>query len=668
MARVSVLMPVFNTAGYLKEAVESVLAQTFTDFEFIILDDCSPDNACEILDGYSDPRIIRYRGECHAGLADILNVGLDMAHGEYIARMDSDDISLPERLRIQVEYLDTHAEVDLCSCGMKLFGKRDDVWIRESDPEFVKVTALFYSPVLHASCMWRRGSFEDVGLRYDQSMVPAEDYDLWTRALICGLKLVNIPDVLYLYRIRDSQATEDMESISCRQRIVKQRFYHDAFGTDCSRLIEELTDDNLRTVRSAVEELLRLNVRNGFFGERPLRKRCRGVYQSRVLSDLSDHFSFSSLAHLSARNLVKYLFWDYRHRLPRISDQRMAGRICEHVPRVTVVMPVFNGEIYIREAIESVLAQTFGDFILLVVNDGSTDSSMSIVRSYQDSRIRIIENDGNQGLVKSLNRAVALIGTEYIARMDCDDIWSSEKLSRQVGILDRMPDVGICGTCMQCTGAKNHIQMFPESHEQIKVGMLFHCMICHPSVMFRSSFLKSSGLKYDGEFFPAEDYRMWTEAVMRTKLYNIQEVLIKYRVHSSQVSTVMRTKQELMVKKIRESQLLALYPDCPAEDSSFHINRFASLDIFSEDDIRSFRRWAKILFQKNRESRYIAPDVLEHELWNYVHAATKEYLQRKENKPGIRAALSFVISANWRYLDLRRNFSHIKYLIVSHHN
>lgn len=204
---VSVLMPVYNTAPYLQEAIESMLVQTFTDFELIILDDCSPDNAEEVLDRYNDSRIVRYRGEQNQGLASVLNVGLNMSRSKYIARMDSDDISLPDRLKVQIEYLERHPDVDLCSCAMQLFGCRDDIWVRDPDPDKVRINALFFSPVLHASSVWRRQSFEEHGLRYRQEMVPAEDYDLWTRALMAGLRMTNLPDVLYRYRIRTGQST-----------------------------------------------------------------------------------------------------------------------------------------------------------------------------------------------------------------------------------------------------------------------------------------------------------------------------------------------------------------------------------------------------------------------------------------------------------------------------
>ena len=222
--QVSILMPVYNTAPYLREAMDSMLSQTFTDFELIVLNDCSPDDAEELLDAYDDSRIVRYRGEKNVGLSNVLNVGIEMARGKYIARMDSDDISLPNRLQVQVDFLEAHPEIDLVSAGMRLFGAKEEVWIRERDPEKVKINALFHSPILHASSVWRKESFEKHGLRFRQEMVPAEDYDLWTRAILKGLKLVNLSEVLYKYRLHPSQVTLQTEKSASKCREVQQNY------------------------------------------------------------------------------------------------------------------------------------------------------------------------------------------------------------------------------------------------------------------------------------------------------------------------------------------------------------------------------------------------------------------------------------------------------------
>lgn len=279
--RVSILMPIYNVEPYLREAVDSILNQTFADFELICLDDCSPDNSAEILDTYSDPRIVRYYGEKNQGLANVLNIGMDMARGEYVARMDSDDISLPDRLQVQVDYLDNHSNVDLCSCGMQLFGNRDETWVRESNPEDVKITALFFSPILHASSMWRRNRWDEHHLRFRQEMVPAEDYDMWTRALVLGLKLINLPDVLYQYRIfGGTQATAQCERSVARCREIQKTYIQTIFPYADVHRVAGLYSANPELIRDAMEYLLDRNLGIGYFDCDLLHRRLRRYYQA----------------------------------------------------------------------------------------------------------------------------------------------------------------------------------------------------------------------------------------------------------------------------------------------------------------------------------------------------------------------------------------------------
>ena len=269
--KVSILMPIYNTAPYLKEAVDSMLSQTFTDFELIALNDCSPDNAEEVLDGYSDSRIVRYRGEKNVGLSNILNVGMEMARGNYIARMDSDDISLPNRLQVQVDYLVQHPEIDLVSVGMQLFGVKNEVWIRDPNPENVKINALFFSPILHASSIWRKESFEKHGLRFRQEMVPAEDYDMWTRALVQGLKLVNLPEVLYQYRIYTSQATGQTDKIKTKTAEVRENYLRAA--------LPSLSERHIHAFPEILWPVFFANLKSGFFDKKLLTKRLYKYYK-----------------------------------------------------------------------------------------------------------------------------------------------------------------------------------------------------------------------------------------------------------------------------------------------------------------------------------------------------------------------------------------------------
>lgn len=287
--RISVLMPVYNTAAFLKEAVDSILNQTFKDFELIVLNDCSPDNSEEILDTYADDRIVRYRGQQNVGLANILNVGIRMARGELIARMDSDDISLPQRFEKQVHYLDTHPHIDLVSAGMKRFGDSNEVISYRSDIEEVKFAALAYSPVLHSSSVWRKDRFLNKDLFYRQEMVPCEDFDLWTRALAQGLALVNIPEVLYLYRTHSAQVTKVNKDWS-NIRIIRSEYIKSVFPGVSEIRIKEFSSflgiKDAGEVKRICKEFENENNKVNFFDKNKLHLKLKKYYQGRLFSQM----------------------------------------------------------------------------------------------------------------------------------------------------------------------------------------------------------------------------------------------------------------------------------------------------------------------------------------------------------------------------------------------
>jgi len=293
--KVSILMPVYNVEKYLAEAIDSILNQSFADFELLVLDDCSPDKCADIIKTFDDKRIVYHRNEKNLGLANNLNVGLKMAKGEYIARMDGDDISLPDRLKTQIDFLENNPDIDLCSCGLEMFGTENTVWIRERDPEQVKITMMFFSPVLHATSVWRKLSFEKNDLYYNQDAFPAEDYDLWARAVFY-CKLVNIPEVLYKYRIHGIQVTKTDDRVDMRCNEIQSNYLKKTLPTldenDINRFIsmfirkENINVSNVRSLKKIYGKLICANKIDKFFDETKLEHRLKRYYQSLVVNVL----------------------------------------------------------------------------------------------------------------------------------------------------------------------------------------------------------------------------------------------------------------------------------------------------------------------------------------------------------------------------------------------
>lgn len=206
-------------------------------------------------------------------------------------------------------------------------------------------------------------------------------------------------------------------------------------------------------------------------------------------------------------------------------------------PKVTVLMPVYNGEKYLREAIESILNQHFTDFEFLIINDGSTDSSADIISSYSDSRIRIINNEQNIGLVNTLNKGLKESKGEYIARMDCDDVSVRKRLSVQVKFMEKNKNVGVSGSNYYVLrGNKKAIADLPISEKEIRCFMLFNCPIAHPTAIMRADAIRKNDLNYSSEFKHSEDYDLWSHIADKYGIINLSEPLLNYRMHNDQIT------------------------------------------------------------------------------------------------------------------------------------
>ncbi|MCX6985035.1 MAG: glycosyltransferase [Lentisphaerae bacterium] len=209
-------------------------------------------------------------------------------------------------------------------------------------------------------------------------------------------------------------------------------------------------------------------------------------------------------------------------------------------PKVTVLMAVYNGERFLRDAVESILTQTFPDFEFVIVNDGSTDNSRNILLSYQDPRIKIIENDRNIGLVKSLNRGLAVARGDYVARQDADDISLSTRLEKQIAFLETHTDVAILGTQAENIDSKGNLYSRSDSHRAcgelaIRWQLLFENPFVHTSVMFRKDLVSRHG-GYDESFTRSEDIELWSRLAYEYGVFNLNEVLVRYRVHKTQIT------------------------------------------------------------------------------------------------------------------------------------
>lgn len=217
--------------------------------------------------------------------------------------------------------------------------------------------------------------------------------------------------------------------------------------------------------------------------------------------------------------------------------------------KVSIILPAYNAAETIGEAMESMISQTWTDWELIVINDGSKDQTADVIRSYKDERIRYIENEGNKGLIYTLNRGLELATGEYIARMDADDISLPTRLEKQVQYMDSHKDVVVLGTGYQMfgEGIKSRVILLAENDKHIKDYYLTEFPFAHPTVMMR----RVEGLHYDSHYKNAEDYRLWLDLMDTGEYHNLQEVLLHYRISPSQVTQRASASQQEATQRCR---------------------------------------------------------------------------------------------------------------------
>lgn len=264
-------------------------------------------------------------------------------------------------------------------------------------------------------------------------------------------------------------------------------------------------------------------------------------------------------------------------------------------------MPVYNVESYIKESIESVLNQTYSDFELLIIDDGSTDNTVDRIMEFSDSRIRLIKKDKNLGLIDSLNLGFKQAKGEYIARMDGDDISAPNRFQKQLDVLLTNPEIKVCGCWLQRFGIHNKIIKHKEFHEEIVAQLLLQCSMSLGAVMFEKKALES--YSFDENKKHVEDYDFWSRISWACKLYNIQEVLYYYRSHDTQVTKLFfdtQRKGDIDIK-------LFLFKKLNYDNKIFSDDLIAKMlwltQKISMSDLVLFFKWIKQLALQNKKQK-----------------------------------------------------------------
>lgn len=272
------------------------------------------------------------------------------------------------------------------------------------------------------------------------------------------------------------------------------------------------------------------------------------------------------------------------------------------MPTVSVVMPAYNAEKYICEAIDSILCQTYTDFEFIIINDCSTDRTEEIILSYCDSRIVYLKNERNLGVAMSLNRGLEIARGEFIARMDADDISMPQRLEKQIDFMMRKSNVAVLGSDIAIFNDKGTLQTgwSSDSPSRMKVDLFFSCGLAHPSVMMRHDVIKELG-GYDPDYNGLEDYELWCRVIEKYDITTLPDVLLKYRIHESQVTKNPTAEYGERFRKLKMRQLsqLGIDPMCDTANAYYKFCEGAGLK--TEKDISDLNSFFELAVDANKK-------------------------------------------------------------------
>ncbi|MGY6276302.1 glycosyltransferase family 2 protein [Methylomonas sp. MgM2] len=287
-------------------------------------------------------------------------------------------------------------------------------------------------------------------------------------------------------------------------------------------------------------------------------------------------------------------------------------------PLVSVVMPVYNGQKHLSEAIESILSQHFPHFELVIIDDGSTDSTSSIIQQYvnKDSRIRFYRNSTNRGLAETLNIGMQLSCAPFVARMDADDIAHPNRLDRQYEFMRANPQISLCGTAIQVVESPKVAVHPPNTHQEIVAAMLFENSLCHPTIFFKKEIIFGEFHGYQSAFNGAEDYDLWqrlSESPL-VRFANLSEVLLSYRTHPTWNRATYKLGQQNLTNMIRLRQLERLKLNPNEYDLICHEMLSTPTSTTFRPNFDDCHAWLNKIEIANNEHNVFSRPHLEHEL------------------------------------------------------
>lgn len=551
---VSIIIPTKDRADLLMETLASCLAQTDGRWEAIVVDDGSKDATKDRTISLADSRVKYHLMPAgKSGAPAARNFGASLALGELVIFLDSDDLLAPHCVEQRVRVMQERADLDFAVFPCELFRKSPGdvklLW-NTATPEndldrMLKMDVVWQT----TSPIWRKASLAKFA-PWDEEVKSGQDWEFHIRAIIAGLKYDRFPNRDCYWRLADAD----------RDSIGKQSFGGEHLKSRepvIRKMLTLVREKNLLTVdrramfagmyfQAAERMAMRVSRRNG----RDLWKR---GFDAGVIT-VGEHrrgdrylmlLRFASIARWYRKHLERT--WNPHYFIKRTStylktpvEHDRQGQFID--PVVSVVMSAYNTARYLRESLDSIVNQTFTNFEFIIIDDGSTDDTLSILREYEarDPRFRIISRP-NTGLTKALNEALSHARGEFIARMDGDDVALPERFEKQIAYLRDHPDCVLLGSRVELIdpfslriALGDYMKL---THEEIDAMLLQGKggSVVHPACIMRRDAVEKVG-RYKEEYNNSEDLDLFLRLAEVGKVANLPDVLLKYRRHLESVS------------------------------------------------------------------------------------------------------------------------------------
>ena len=547
MKKVSIVMPVYNGEEYISESIESIINQSYSNWELIIVNEYgSNEETVDIIQSFlnTDKRIKLIQNEKKEGISESLNIGLRASSGEYIARMDSDDISGKDRLKKQVEYLDNNLEIGLCGIVPEFIGSEEIYWELETDPVQIKSNIFFYTPCVHPSIMFRREIIDKYNIYYNKDYKATEDYDFFSR-VVGVTNVANINDKsLFKYRMYPNNATNRNNNIgikiyseimkNCFTNYLNLNFSEEEINLlDCHISTRNISNQDLYSAITKLDLLLKKVLYSASI---------HGYDVNKMFKTLKKRWQELRWSIPNSRKNSAINFFIDKSIFNRDSIC-VNNNIDLEKADITVLMPVYNSENYIIDSILTLQDQTYKNFLIyILVEYDSDDNTEKYLSIFHDNRIKVIRNKEKLGLAKTLNEGIKMSKTKFIARMDSDDLSMPDRLEKERKYLLENPDITLVSTWQRHFGDfGTYIHKSACSSDDLAAALLFRCDVCHSTIMFKRDNMIKNNYFYNPDM-AMEDFDLWNRMLKTEKIACIPEVLGEYRIHENNITQAKHQK------------------------------------------------------------------------------------------------------------------------------